>query len=513
MAIDSDRQWLCNIQNRSQIVLLTNMTQQAQFEQPTKKANIYLIGGIAAMAGLLFGFDTGVISGAQEFLFKTFDVGGASLRGFVVSSVPLGALLGAMVSGYFAKELGRRRSIMMAAILFLIGTLAAAFAPNLHSVVLGRLLMGLAIGISAMVVPMYLSEVSPAKVRGTIIFLFQLAITLGLMGAFAINLAFSSWIHDVTTNWRWMFGVGIVPSFLLLLGMAFIMPNSPRWLMLKGRRQEATKVLQYLLGKDDVSECMEEMEESLQHEGAKDWTLLLRKPLLPLILMTFGLFVFQQLSGINAIMYYGPEVFASAGFGDKAKFLAQLLMGLTNVIATVFGVWVIDKLGRRPLLFIGFSGMVVCLGLLSFCLASGGTYAGVGLASTLLYVVFFAISLGGVPYIMMSEVFPLKSRSAGMAIASCANWLFNMLVSFSFVILVDVMGGMDRVFMLYAACTLVGLFFAWRYVPETKGRNLEDIEHNLYKGKALRDIGNPVNHNKLDSSITAFAPEEELKAV
>ncbi len=485
------------------------MIKQSEFEQPMKKANIYLIGSIAAMAGLLFGFDTGVISGAQEFLFKTFEVGGASIRGFVVSAVPLGALMGAIVSGFFAKELGRRKSIIMTAILFSIGTLSAAFAPSLLSVVIGRLLMGLAIGISAMVVPMYLSEVSPARVRGTIIFLFQLAITLGLMGAFAINLTFASWIQDTATNWRWMFGIGIVPSVLLFLGMVFIMPNSPRWLMLKGRKEEARKVLQYLLGKVDVSSCMDEMEESLRHEGDKNWKLLFRKPLLPLILMTFGLFVFQQLSGINAIMYYGPEVFASAGFGEKAKFLAQLFMGLTNVIATVFGVWVIDKLGRRPLLFIGFTGMVICLGVLSFCLGSNGAYATLSLASTLLYVVFFAISLGGVPYIMMSEVFPLKSRSTGMAIASCANWLFNMLVSFSFVILVDKMGGMENVFMLYGICTIVGLVFAWRYVPETKGRHLEDIEHNLYDGKALRYIGNSLEDKELKKSVAAFALEKE----
>lgn len=487
------------------------MIKESRSEQPIKKANIYFIGAIAAMAGLLFGFDTGVISGAQEFLFQTFAIGHKgsfqnALRGFVVSAVPLGALLGAMVSGFFAKNLGRRQSIMMTAIIFSIGTLAAAFAPNLLSVVVGRLLMGLAIGISAMVVPMYLGEVSPAKVRGTIIFLFQLAITIGLMGAFAINLGFSDWIQDYTMNWRWMFGIGIVPAILLFIGMAFFMPQSPRWLMLKGRKAEAQKVLQYLLGKFDVSDVMAEMEESLRHESASEWHSLFRKPLFPLILMTFGLFVFQQLSGINAIMYYGPEVFASAGFGEKAKFLAQLSMGLTNVLATVFGVWVIDKLGRRPLLFIGFTGMIICLGVLSYCLGATESHTNLALASTLLYVVFFAISLGGVPYIMMSEVFPLKARSAGMAIASCANWLFNIFVSFSFGLLVDKMGGMDNVFLLYGGCTVVGLVFAWKYVPETKGCHLEDIEHNLYEGKKhLRYLGDPVIHTVTENPINSLA--------
>ncbi|PWU05235.1 MAG: hypothetical protein C5B43_03690 [Verrucomicrobia bacterium] len=277
--------------------------------------------------------------------------------------------------------------------------------------------------------------------------------------------------------------------------MAFIMPQSPRWLMLKGRKEEAKKVLQYLLGKSDVSETLSEMEESLRHESASHWSALFKKPLFSLILMTFGLFVFQQLSGINAIMYYGPEVFASAGFGEKAKLLAQLTMGLINVLATIFGVWVIDKLGRRPLLFIGFIGMIICLALVAYSLGSEKSHPTLALVSTLLYVVFFAISLGGVPYIMMSEVFPLKARSGGMAIASCANWLFNMLVSFSFGLLVEKMGGMENVFILYAACTVVGLVFSWVYVPETKGRPLEEIEHNLYEGKKkLRDLGDPINY-------------------
>ena len=471
---------------------------QSRFGQPVKKANIYLIGAVAAMAGLLFGFDTGVISGAQEFLFQTFNVGNGanenSLKGFVVSAVPLGALLGAMISGIFAKRLGRKASIMMTAVIFLIGTCAAAFAPSLMSVVVGRLLMGLAIGISAMVVPMYLSEVSPARVRGTIIFMFQLAITLGLMSAFVINFAFAEWVQDASTNWRWMFGMGVIPSVLLFIGMAR-MPRSPRWLMLTGKEEEARSVLRHLLGKEDVSDAMDEMEESLDHDGASQWSSLFRKPLLPLILMTFGLFVFQQLSGINAVMYYGPEVFANAGFGQKAKLLAQAFIGLTNVLATIFGVWVVDKLGRRPLLFIGFIGMIACLASMAFCLGSNGAFATLSLVSTLLYVVCFAISLGGVPYIMMSEVFPLKARAAGMAIASCANWGFNMLVAFSFGILVDILGGMSNVFMLYCGCTVVGLVFAWKFVPETKGRYLEEIDHNLYEGgKSLRNLGDPVPH-------------------
>jgi len=476
-----------------------NQTATAGTPAP-KKANIYLIGTIAAIAGLLFGFDTGVISGAQEFIFKTFelknDAGLASeaTRGFVVSAVPLGALLGALMSGFFARTLGRKRSILFTAIVFLGGTLCAAFAPNLESVVLGRLLMGLAIGISAMVAPMYLSEVSPPQVRGTIIFMFQLAITLGLLAAFAIHLWFSHSIQDFTMNWRWMFGVGVVPALILFFGMLF-MPCSPRWLHLKGRVNEAQKVLQNLLGKSDVSKEMAEIKVSVQGEGRSGSFLqLFKKPLLPLLAVSFGLFVFQQLSGINAIMYYGPQVFAKAGFGESTKYLAQFFMGLTNVVATLFGVWVVDKIGRRPLLSIGFIGMIACLGILGFLLKSGsGEYPFLALASILLFIVFFAISLGGVPYIMMSEVFPLKARASGMAIASCANWGFNMLVSFSFGILVTAMGNMGNVFMLYASCTMVGFIFAWYMVPETKNRQLEELEQNLYAGKPVRRLGDQIS--------------------
>lgn len=475
------------------------MNNTISFQKPVKQANIYFIGAVAALAGLLFGFDTGVISGAQDFIFSTFGIGNETivdnaLHGLIVSAVPFGALLGAMVSGVFAKRLGRKQSIMMTALMFMVGTSAAAFAPSLESIVLGRLIMGLAIGISAMVVPMYLGEVSPSNIRGKIIFLFQLAITIGIFGAFAVNLLFAEWIEDTTMNWRWMFGMGFIPALILFIGMRK-MPLSPRWLMLQNRKEEARYELQSLLGKIDVEEEVSEIEESMKHETGSNWSALFKKPIFPLILVSFGLFVFQQLSGINAIMYYGPKVFANSGFGEKAKFTAQALMGLTNVIATIFGVWIVDKLGRRSLLFIGFLGMIACLGVLAFCLNQSGNYAQLSLVSTLLYVVFFAISMGGVPYIMMSEVFPLNVRASGMAVASCANWGFNMLVSFTFEILVTKLGGMSNVFMLYAVCTVVGLIFAMRFVPETKGRKLEEIEHNLYEeGKSVRYLGDPVSY-------------------
>ncbi|HCR37090.1 MAG TPA: MFS transporter [Opitutae bacterium] len=455
----------------------------------------YLIGSVAAIAGLLFGFDTGVISGAQTFIFETFGIHGNdvrtnALKGFVVAVVPLGAFFGALMSGFCAQALGRRKSLLYTALIFVVGTLTTALALHIDWVIFGRLLMGIAIGISAMIAPMYLSEISPPDVRGAIIFLFQLAITLGLLGSFTANLVFVQWIPDHEMNWRWMFGVGIVPSAILFLGM-LKMPYSPRWLVLKKRDQEAEATLKKLLGKEDIHTELDEIHESVTREGGSLKDLFSGK-LFPLLAMAFALFVFQQLSGINAIMYYGPAVFAEAGLGETGKFLAQVLMGTVNVVMTVVGVWVVDKCGRRPLLFIGFTGMIACLTTIGSLLQTtngvhgASTYGAI--ASILFFIGFFAISLGGVPYIIMSEVFPLKVRASGMAIASCANWAFNMLVSETFDILRSTLG-MGNTFFLYAGCTIVGLLFAWRFVPETKNRPLEEIEQNLYAGKPLRLLG------------------------
>lgn len=462
-----------------------------------RKANIGLLGSIAAVAGLLFGFDTGVISGAQEFIFKTFDITGASLqtgalKGFIVASVPMGAFFGALTSGFFAERLGRQKGLIFTALLFVIGALLTAVAPNIECVVFGRTIMGFAIGISAMIAPMYLSEISPAEKRGAIIFLFQLAITIGIFASFTVNYFFAQWETDFTMNWRWMFAVALVPSAILFFGM-LRMPNSPRWLVLKKREEEAKATLRYLLGKQDVTTELNEIHESVARKASR-LTDLFKKPLLPLLGIAFALFVFQQLTGINAIIYYGPSVFAGSGFGEDSKFIAQMAIGFINMVSTVFGVWVVDRWGRRSLLFTGMIGMISCLFLLGSLLngfIQTDMNPTLSFLSVMFFIVSFAVSMGGVPYIMMSEIFPLKARAAGMAIASCANWAFNFMVSQSFDMLQGSIG-MGNTFFLYGSCTAVGLVFAYMCLPETKSRPLEEIEENLYAGKRMRYLGESV---------------------
>jgi len=446
---------------------------------------VYFITSVAALAGLLFGFDTGVISGALEPISRHFAVTGDFVKECIVAAVTLGALFGAASSSRFSSAQGRRRSILISALLFMAGTLLAAAAPAVAMLIAGRLIMGFAVGLSAMVVPMYLSEVSPPAVRGGVVFTFQLAITIGILAAYVINFLFSE-----AANWRMMFGVGLAPSLLLFVGMLRL-PESPRWLVLHGRKDEAKMVLARIMTREDAASAMKNIAASVSRPrgGLRE---LFSARLFPLVAIAFTLFVLQQLSGINTIFYYAPRVLEQSGFQDPV--LVAMIPATVNVLATVLGVWIVDRLGRRALAFLGFGGMAACLALLGADLngliGSEDMAPMLALACVLAYIFFFAVGLGGVPYIIMSELFPLSVRDVGMAVASCANWGFNFLVSLTFLSLSSALG-MGGAFWLYACFMVLGLFFTFFFVPETRGARLEDIEANLYAGKRPRDLGAP----------------------
>ena len=456
-------------------------------EQKSSHFYIITIAFFATIAGLLFGFDTGVISGALQFISQAFGITKQhyQLQECIVAAVPFGALIGAVLSKKSSFLLGRRRSIITTAVMFVIGTLMVVLAIDVWMVVVGRLIMGMAVGLSAMIVPMYLSELSPPDIRGAIVFCFQLAITVGLFLAFLINALF------IDGNWRAMFAVGLIPSILLWVGMLFL-PSSPRWLILKGRVEEAKCVLEKLR-QHNIDQELAEIQETAKHARG-NWRLLFSKHIRVLVMITFGLFMFQQLSGINTIMYYAPIIYKQAGFQSAhGQFMAAVADGLVFVLATIVGIWTVDRLGRRPLFFIGFVGMIICLAVVgsSYLHLFGQAGQVISVVAVLGYIVFFGISLGPLSYLMMSELFPLNVKGAGMAIASCANWGFNVLVSATFLTLVHWLT-IGYTFYVYAFLTLLGLFFVYHFVPETKNRALEEIEANLYQGARARDLGKPI---------------------
>jgi len=454
-------------------------------DNPTNIGFILLISTIAAIGGLLFGFDTGVISGALAFISSSFHltIENTFIKEMIVSAVPIGALIGALLSGKSSNKLGRRSSIIVSAVLFILGTLITSLAFSVYMVMLGRLVMGFAVGLSVMTVPMYLSEVSPPSIRGTAVFLFQLAITIGILVAFIINYIFAN-----DENWRMMFAVAVLPAIVLWVGMLFL-PNSPRWLLLKGKKEEAKSILERLGGHVVTTE-LQKIEASISHKQSSFKELFTRKTF-PIALITFGLFVFQQLTGINAILYYTPTVFHSAGFvAGNAAILATVATGVCNVLSTFIGIFLIDRWGRRKLLIFAMVGMFVCLILLGlgYHHVFGAHVDKLMIIVVLAFIFFFATGMGGTPYLIMSELFPLRLRGAGMATASCANWGFNILVSATFLSLINAIG-IDNTFILYAVFTLVGLIGIIKLLPETKNISLERIEENLYAGKHMRDLG------------------------
>jgi MFS transporter, SP family, galactose:H+ symporter len=452
---------------------------------------VALIASITALSGLIFGLDIGIISGAQNLIFETFGIDSsyqtATLRGFLVACVPLGAFIGAMCSGVCANYFGRRKSIMLTALFYMIGAACIVWADSTLIIIIGRCVLGVGIGIAAMVAPMYLSEISPPKVRGAAVLSFQLAITLGIVTGFGLNVATAHFMTDPNTAWRFLFSMLLPISFILLVGI-YRLPCSPRWLLMIKQDSLARQSLEFVYKKTSVDAEMNAIHSSLEHASCSGRELF-QSPILKLVVLSFLLFAFQQLSGINAIMYYGPAMFEQAGFGSEAKLLAQAAMGLLNFAMTLVSLWLIDRVGRRVILCVGLIGMASCLAFLGYTLhfpfAESHLWA---FAATLGYIAFFSPSLGGVPYVTMSEVFPLKARAGGMAIASCANWGFNVVVTQSFTLLESNLG-MGNAFWLYAICTFFGFMFAYKYLPETRGKSLEHIEANLYAGKSLRNLG------------------------
>jgi sugar porter (SP) family MFS transporter len=439
--------------------------------------SFYFIAGVAALGGLLFGYDTGVISGALLFIRETMALS-STMQGIVVAIVLAGAALGAAGAGTLSDRFGRRRVILAAALIFVAGAILCALAAELTVLLVGRFLVGLAIGVASMLTPLYLAEIAPASDRGAIVSLNQLCITVGILVSYLVGFALASFPH----GWRWMLGLGAVPGVILTVGM-LILPESPRWLAGHGRTEDAGDVLRRLRGTADVSEELGILRTDIALEGRQlsTWTELFSQRLRRPLVIGIGLAMFQQVTGINTVIYFAPTIFESAGLPTAAiSILATAGVGAVNVIMTIVSIRLVDRLGRRQLLFWSLGGMAATLLVLAgvFHLGASGDLAWIAVASVAAFVGFFAIGLGPVFWLLIAEIFPLALRGRAMSLATVSNWVFNLIVSVTFLDLVGAVGSAGA-FLLYAVLSVVALWFVIAKVPETKGHTLEQIELDL----------------------------------
>jgi len=439
--------------------------------------SFYLIAAVAALGGLLFGYDTGVISGALLFIRQVMHLS-ATGQGIVVAVVLAGAAIGAAAAGTLSDRIGRRRVILYAALLFIVGAGLSAVASGLTLLITGRLLVGLAIGVASMLTPLYLAEISPAQDRGAVVSLNQLCITLGILVSYLVGFG----LANITNGWRWMLGLGALPGVILWIGM-LILPESPRWLAGHGRAEDAKSVLQNLRRDTDVTNEFNALRTDIAREGRQlvNWKALLTRRLRRPLVVGIGLAMFQQITGINTVIYFAPEIFQSSGLSSAAtSILATAGVGAVNVIMTIVSIWLIDRAGRRVLLFWSLGGMTVTLLVLAYAFNAGasGELAWIAVGSVAIYVGFFAIGLGPVFWLLIAEIFPLALRGRAMSLATVACWVFNMIVSATFLDLVALAGSAGA-FLTYAVLSVIGLLFVVVVVPETKGLSLEQIEENL----------------------------------
>lgn len=440
---------------------------------------LYVVAIVASLGGLLSGYDTGVISGALLFINETWILPD-TLQGFLVSSVLIGAVIGAATNGVLADIFGRKKIIMATAVIFILGSVMCAFAPNVYVLIISRIFVGFAVGIVNFVVPLYLSEISPKNLRGTLVSLYQWAITSGILFSYFINAAFAQAVY----NWRWMLFTGVLPGLILFVGM-YLMSDTPRWLVSKNREDEAKVIFQKIEPDIDTEKEIQDIKATLKTEG-QDKKFRFKKWMIMPFVVGVGIMFAQICTGINTIIYYAPTIFKTAGFDSNLTAIyATTGIGVVNFVMTIVAVFFTDRLGRKPLLYFGLTGVMFSLFALgtSFAFANilGSSLKWVAVGSLVTYIVCFAMSLGPIGWILVSEVFPLKIRGVAMSICTVSNFAFNFFVVGSFPILLHRIGG-AWTFWMFGAVSLLCIIFVYFFVPETKGISLEQIESNWRKG-------------------------------
>jgi sugar porter (SP) family MFS transporter len=433
---------------------------------------------IAAIGGLLFGYDTGVISGAVLYIKSDLHAGAAAQE-WIVSVLLLGAMVGALISGFAADRFSRKWVKVVSGGIYVLGALGCAFSVSVPMLIAFRFVLGISVGTASFVSPLYISEVAPPRVRGGLVSFNQLAVTTGILIAYIVNFAFK----DVPGNWRWMLGVAVIPGAALAIGMLTV-PHTPRWLMMRDRQDDARQVLEQLRSSDehaDVDGELGEIRKANEQESSSRIRDLFSGKLRPLLLVGIALAVFQQVVGVNTVIYYAPTILSGVGLTKSSSITQTVFIGLTNVVFTIVAVVLIDKVGRRKLLLTGTIGLTAALVTLAlyFLFPVIRHQAGfIPIVGLIAYMAFFAIGLGPVFWLMISEIFPIGVRSKAMSASTIANWLANFVVAGTFLTL---SGAITRqgTFFLYAALGVVAAVFFSMRVPETKGRSLEDIQQEL----------------------------------
>ena len=457
-----------------------------------KKSYLLLITIISALGGLLFGYDTGVINGAQFYLSKYFELSDF-LKGWVVGSALLGCFVGAIVAGKLSTAIGRKYSLIISAVLFTISAfgsgLPSIFPETVSMLVFFRIIGGLGIGIASMNAPMYIAEIAPSSIRGKMVTYYQLAIVIGFFSVFLATYFIGNELSEtenIEFGWRRMFWSELIPSVLFLV-LLFFVPKSPRWLALRGKTNEALRVLNKIQDRESAEENLKEIQLSINSETASVKKVnIFSKALLTIVIIGTTLSVLQQFTGINAVLYYGADIFEKAlGFGQEDVLQQQILLAFINVVFTFVAMFTVDKFGRKPLIYIGSIGMILGFLLLGITLQQQNVGV-LSLIGILVFIGSFSLSMGPVVWVLLSEMFPNKIRSIAMSIAVSAQWAANYVVSQSFPVVVgsemnnNTFWNGSLPYFIFIFFILVIIFITYKFVPETKGKTLEQLE-NVWK--------------------------------
>lgn len=426
-----------------------------------------------ALGGFLFGFDTAVISGAEQAIQQYWSLSTFE-HGLTVSIALIGTILGALTGSIPSEKLGRKKTLIIIAVIYLLASAGTALATNWYIFLLFRFLGGVGVGASSVTAPVYISEISPARSRGRLVALFQFNIVFGILVSYLSNYLIG---QDDEHSWRLMLGVQVIPSFVFLILLKYV-PESPRWLIVKkGRVEEATAVLKIVNPQDYAKEVNDIREDMAHRNDKRSDVLFTRKNRFPVFLaITFA--VFNQVSGINAIIYYAPRIFEMTGLGKESSLLSSVGIGAVNFLFTLLAINFIDRFGRRTLMLIGSVGLIATLGLVSraFYLNDFGGYTVTILL--LVYIAFFAFSQGAVIWVFISEIFPNQVRAKGQTLGSLTHWVMAAVIAFVFPMLAENVGG-GHTFLFFCIMMLLQLVFVWKIMPETKGKSLEQLEHSL----------------------------------